>query len=240
MTSQFASGTRRDDAILEDGVVGRRVVWDLPIRVFHWSLVLLMAGSWWTATYRHLEWHRYCGYAILWLVMMRIYWGVAGSSTARFASFVRGPAEIIQYLRGESVQAVEKHGGHNPLGALSVVALILVVLGQLSLGLFAVDVDGLESGPLSYLVSFKLGRLAAKLHHISFNVLLTLITLHLAAVVFYVLVKRRQLVGPMITGRRSVTDADAADMVAAPLWRLLVAMPVAAVLVWAISIGFGF
>jgi cytochrome b len=215
-------------------------VWDVPVRVFHWSLAGLIAGSWWTATHRHLEWHRTCGYAILWLVLVRVYWGVVGSSTARFANFVRGPSKVLQYLRGESTPSVEKHGGHTPLGALSVVTLLALIFGQLTLGLFAVDVDGRESGPLSYLVSFKAGRVAAKWHHASFNILLALIALHLAAVFFYIFVKRRQLIGPMITGRRTVTDIEAHDMITVPVWRLLAGMLVMAVLVWAISIGFEF
>src|SRR5690242_6646079 len=129
-------------------------VWDGPTRIAHWFMALLFGLSWWTAETGHLEWHRWSGYGLLGLLVFRILWGFFGSSTARFAQFLRGPREIVAYVRGRWSLAP----GHNPLGALSVLTLLLLLLAQVTLGLFAVDIDGIESGPLSSHVSFGTGR----------------------------------------------------------------------------------
>jgi cytochrome b len=120
-------------------------VWDVPTRLIHWLIVALVAASWWTGENGHMDWHRYSGYGLLGLVVFRVYWGIAGASTARFRQFVRGPRVIASYLRGRW----ETLPGHNPLGAISAVVLLALLLAQIVLGLFAVDVDGIESGPLS-------------------------------------------------------------------------------------------
>src|SRR5688572_27938897 len=141
--------------------VARVRIWDVPTRVVHWLMAALIPTSWWTAESGNLELHRYSGYLLVGLLLFRIYWGFAGSSSARFANFVKGPRAILSYLR---IGSAGSAGGHNPLGALSVVALLLLLLTQISLGLFAVDVDGLESGPLSHYVSFEAGRACAEWH----------------------------------------------------------------------------
>ncbi len=153
-------------------------VWDLPTRLVHWLMVLGVALSWWTGETGRLEWHRWSGYGLLGLVAFRIYWGFFGSSTARFRQFLRGPRTVVGYLRGAWPPAP----GHNPLGALSVLALLALLAAQIVLGLFAVDVDGIESGPLSLYVSFDAGRSAAKWHGAIFNALLWLIALHIVAI----------------------------------------------------------
>src|SRR5262245_40644327 len=126
-------------------------VWDVPTRLVHWLMVLAVATSWWTGDTGRLEWHRWSGYTLLGLVIFRVYWGFFGSSTARFRQFVRGPREVASYLRG----TWRVTPGHNPIGAWSVLALIALLSAQVVLGLFAVDVDGIESGPLSLYVSFE-------------------------------------------------------------------------------------
>jgi cytochrome b len=208
-------------------------VWDAPVRIVHWLIALAMPALWWTAERDQLEWHRRLGYLVLALVVFRLIWGFAGASTARFAGFVRGPRAVADYarrlIRGERVETV----GHNPMGGWSVVALIGLLTAEVALGLFSVDVDGLESGPLSALVSFDAGRLAAHWHHWLFNALLALIGLHLTAIAFYGLVKRDNLVRPMLTGSRPAADGAAQPMTAAPAWRALVAAAGAAALaVW--------
>jgi cytochrome b len=238
----LVNGTANDKGELGAAADATRrvLVWDLPTRSFHWLLVAAMAAAWWTAENRHMDWHRWSGYTILWLILMRLYWGFVGSSTARFANFVRGPWEIAAYLKGLRGADLRPYIGHNPLGALSVVALILVVFLQIGFGLFSVDVDGLESGPLALFVSFDAGRLASKLHHINFNILLGLVALHIVAVILYVAVGRKQLLRPMITGRRSDPKGDSHEATLAPTWRLIIGMPISALIVWAISIGFQF
>src|SRR5262249_49755834 len=131
----------------------------------HGLFVLLVSLSWYTGKNGLLTEHRVFGYAILTLVLFRIYWGFGGSSTARFAQFVRGPRSVLRYVR-----AFCRHEepptclGHNPLGAWNVIALLFLLLLQCTLGLFAVDVDGLGSGPLAAYVRFETGRQVARVH----------------------------------------------------------------------------
>ena len=185
-------------------------VWDLPIRLVHWLLVALLCFSWWTATESQMQLHRFSGYAIFTLVLFRIYWGFVGSVTARFARFVRGPAAIISYSRSIFQRSSISVTGHNPLGGWNVVILLTFLLSQVLLGLFAVDVDGIESGPLSYLVSFEAGRAAAKLHERVFHLLEVLIALHLAAILFYRFYKQQNLTAAMIVGTKRLPLSEAA------------------------------
>jgi cytochrome b len=214
----------------------RARLWDGPTRIVHWGLVLLIAFSWWSETAGHLDWHRWSGYAVIALLVFRLIWGFAGSGSARFASFVRGPFATLRYLRTLPSRAPTDVPGHNPLGAWSVLAILATLIVQVATGLFAVDVDGLESGPLSDRVDFDTGRQAAHWHHLSFTVLEGLIVLHLAAVAFYLVYKRSNLIGPMMTGRRRF-DADP-GLSFAPLWRALLVAAVAAALAWWASKGF--
>jgi len=207
----------------------RITVWDWPTRLIHWLIVALVSFSWGSATYGHMDLHRYSGYSMLGLLVFRMYWGFFGSYTARFANFVKGPRAIADYLRS-SVATI----GHNPLGALSVVVLFAILIAQVSLGLFAVDVDGLESGPLSHFVSFDTGRAIAKVHRTLFNVLLTFIAMHVLAILFYLLFKRVNLIAPMFTGKKSVATDLAVDSSAAPLLRVAIGVALAAAIVWAV------
>jgi cytochrome b len=206
-------------------------VWDVPIRLFHWSLVVLIPFSWWSATSDHLPWHRLSGYLILGLLVFRLIWGFAGSPTARFSQFLRGPGGVAAYVRGKA-KAV---AGHNPLGGWSVVALLMALAAQVGLGLFSVDEDSVEAGPLSSLVSFDTGRAIAHLHHRLFWVLVALIVLHLAAIAVYAL-RRRNLVWPMITGSAPLDPMAPAPPLARP-WRILPAAVIAAAVAWYVAHG---
>lgn len=208
-------------------------VWDLPIRLFHWLLVILVAVSWLSAEERRMDIHLLSGLGVLGLVVFRLLWGLFGSSTARFATFVRGPGAVIAHLRG---QGGEKRAGHNPLGALSVVALLAVLVVQVGTGLFASDTDGLDYGPLNFLVSYDLAETLSDIHETAFDLLTVLIVLHLAAVAFYLLARRRNLLRPMVTGRDP--QVNAGEMVpAGPLRFVLAAVPAAA---FAYAAGQGF
>jgi cytochrome b len=205
-------------------------VWDRPTRLVHWLIVLLVAASWWTGDSGRMDYHRYCGYLLLGLVAFRVYWGLFGASTARFRQFVRGPRVVWNYLRGQW----ETLPGHNPLGALSAVALLALLFAQIVLGLFAVDVDGIESGPLSSHVSFATGRACAKLHHQVFDVLLVLISVHIVAVLFYVIVKKQNLITAMFHGKREYAQ-DLPAVVNASKVRLILGAIVIAALAWFIT-----
>jgi len=211
-------------------------VWDVPTRLTHWLVVLLLVFSWWTAETSRMDWHRWSGYTLLGLVTFRIYWGLVGSSTARFSEFVRGPRAVVGYLKG-SWNAVP---GHNPLGALSVVALLMLLITQIALGLFAVDVDGIESGPLSTYVSFEAGRAAAGWHEAGFNVLVGVIALHIAAVIYYVFFRKQALVAAMVHGKRTFPEPQPQPMRPASVLRLLIGAVLAAGLTWWVTRAFQF
>lgn len=213
-------------------------LWDGPTRIVHWALVGLIGFAWWSGETRHMDWHRLAGYAVLGLVVFRLLWGVLGSGTARFSSFVRGPAETLAYIRSLPSRRHNPVPGHNPLGAWSVLAILSALVTQVVTGLFSVDIDGLESGPLSDRVDFDTGRLFAKVHHLSFSLLQALIVLHLAAIIFYAVHKRADLVRPMVTGQgRFESDPD---LDFAPRWRALLVAVVAGLVAWWAAKGFRF
>lgn len=210
-------------------------VWDVPVRLGHWFMVLLFAVSWWTAETGRMEWHQYSGFALFALVTFRIFWGFFGSNTARFSQFVRGPRSIVSYLRGRW----RAMPGHNPLGALSVVALLALLLTQILLGFFSVDVDGIESGPLSTFVSFDGGRLAAKWHHRIFDVLMWLALLHVVAVMYYVLFRKEALIGAMFHGKRAFT-ASQTPLAPVSKLRFVLGAALAGALTWMVMRAFQF
>jgi cytochrome b len=203
-------------------------IWDLPVRLFHWAIVLLVPALWWTAETHRMEWHFLLGEVMLGLILFRLFWGVLGSSTARFASFVKGPAAVIRYLRGAG-----RGIGHNPLGGWSVVLLLLALGVQTGLGLFASDEDGIYYGPLAS-TDLDTAHTIAERHETFFWILVALIALHVLAILYYLLVKRDNLVTPMVTGRGPAGEAGAA-MVPAPLWRFLLSAGLAVGLTLAIT-----
>jgi cytochrome b len=176
----------------------KQPVWDLPVRLFHWLLAALIAFSWWSVKNDHTDWHIWSGCGILTLLIFRLLWGFVGSSTARFSGFVRGPRALGEYLRGSWYGI-----GHNPLGALSVLALLAAMAIQVGLGLISEDEDGLYFGPLSQLVSTDTSDKARDVHELWFNVILGLIALHVIAILFYRL-RGKKLTLPMLTGRAEV------------------------------------
>lgn len=210
-------------------------LWDWPVRLVHWALVALVGFNWWAAE-DHLNWHRWSGYAIVGLVVFRILWGFVGSRTARFASFVRGPGETLAYAKTLANRDPTDVPGHNPLGGWSVVALLIVLVVQVTTGLFAVDIDAFEAGPLSDRVSFELGRQFAEWHELSFRILQVLVAVHVLAVAYYLVWKRSNLIGAMFTGRRRF--ARDPGLTFAPLWRVAAAALLAAAFAWIVSNGF--
>lgn len=202
-------------------------VWDWPVRITHWALVVLFALQWWSGKAGKLDLHTKFGMMFVGLLAFRILWGLFGSSTARFARFVGGPRAVWTYAAGlfkpaEGAAMI----GHNPMGGWSIVAMLALLTLQVGFGLFAVDTDGLESGPLAYKVSFDQGRWAAHAHGLVFNLLLALTALHVAAAVFYLVQRRENLIGPMLTGRRRA-PAGTAPMARVGWWRVLLALALA-------------
>jgi cytochrome b len=194
-----------------------RPVWDLPIRLFHWLLAALILFSWWSVKNDHTSWHIWSGCGILTLLIFRLLWGFFGSSTARWANFVRGPRAVRDYLRDEWTGV-----GHTPLGALSILALLIAVAIQVGLGLFSEDEDGLYFGPLSTLVRSDTSDRIRDLHETWFKIVLGLIVLHIAAIIFYRL-RGRPLTKPMITGK-GLLDPAAEPMKPGKWWVALVCL----------------
>lgn len=211
--------------------MSRQFVWDLPTRLFHWALVGLLAFSWWSVENYRMDWHRLSGQAVLFLLLFRLVWGIIGTDTARFGQFLQGPGAIWSYLTNSDARTAARPG-HNPLGGWSVVAMLLALGVQIGSGLFAVDIDGIESGPLSHLVDFEQGRLASAIHETSFDVLLALIALHILAIVFHLVVRRQNLVGAMLTGSRAAHLHEAAPVRRAGIVQLLSALTLSGAISW--------
>lgn len=185
------------------GDAGRRLVWDLPLRLFHWGVVLCVAGAWATAELgvEWFAWHRRFGYALVVLVAFRIAWGFVGPEHARFSSFLRGPKAVAAYLRTLASREPAQTVGHSPLGGVATLAMLALLAVQGITGLFANDAI-FNSGPLFGHVTRETSDRLTDLHHANFDALLVLIGLHLVAIAFYAVWKRTDLVGPMITGRK--------------------------------------
>lgn len=205
-------------------------LWDLPVRLCHWSFVILIAALWWTAENDYMNWHMRLGITLAAVLTFRVLWGFVGSSTARFGAFVRGPVAVVRYLASLGKPGHETVVGHNAAGGWSVLALLGAMIIQVALGLISGDPDYGAAGPLYDLAGYELAYDATDWHtKIVFNVILAIVGLHIAAIVFYRVVKRDNLVRPMITGRR-VVPAGTRGMAPVPVSR--------AILCAAASVGF--
>jgi len=198
-------------------------VWDLPVRLFHWVLVALFAFMFFSGKMKGnwMEWHMYAGYMILALVLFRILWGFAGSTYARFSSFLAGPSAGIAFVRKLLSRSPVHVPGHNPLGGWMVLVLLLVLLAQAGTGLFSNDDISIE-GPLYKFVSKDLSDRLTSFHYYNFYVLLALAAVHIAAVAFHVFVKKENLVSAMFTGVKKLdaaTEVPAVRFVSS--WRAL-------------------
>jgi cytochrome b len=218
-------------AIGPDDAPPTRLVWDLPVRLAHWAFALGVAGAWLThyAGTAWFPWHRRCGYLVLVLALFRVAWGFVGTRHARFAAFVRGPRHIGDYLRAGGA---EPSVGHNPLGALSVVAMLALLVLQGLTGLFAND-EIANTGPLFGWLSQEQSNRVTALHHFNADALAVLIGLHVVAVLAYTLVWRQPLLQAMLTGRRPAAQVPPDEEIRGS--RGLLAMAIIAVL--AIALG---
>lgn len=208
--------------------------WDLPTRLFHWALVLLMIGAYVTRMYMtDLTWHIWNGYAILVLIVFRVLWGFVGSSTARFSSFVYWPWTCVRYGLDFLLRRPRQFLGHNPMGSLAVLAMLGLIGLQGVLGLMSYDDhNSLAGGPLASRVSEVTMAAATEWHLRIFYYILALIGVHIAANLLYIVWKGENLVTPMITGvkrKGQFEDADEARM--APVWLAVVCLAAAVVIV---------
>jgi len=214
--------------------------WDLPTRLFHWILVGLIASAYLTYEFGDvtMTYHMWNGYAILTLCLYRLLWGLVGSNTARFSHFIKGPGAVIRYLNSACTSTPQKFLGHNPAGALMVVALLALIIAQGSMGLFTSD-DILVEGPLVHLASTDLVDTAGSLHRIGFWVILGFVALHVLAAFFYLFAKKENLIRPMVTGKKDAHSVPPEESLQARSPVLaLVCLALSAGLVWlAVNIG---
>lgn len=212
----------------------RVFVWDLPTRLFHWCLALLIGASWLTGEMGEMEWHMRSGIAILTLVLFRLIWGVFGSTTARFSQFVTSPVTALGYARNLLAGKADRYFGHNPLGGWMVLALLVLVLAQASSGLFAND-DIFTEGPLYHLVTKSTSDWLTGIHKTIFNFLLAAAALHIAAAFFYLFVKKENLILPMIHGWKRADEAGGKlNFVLRSPFLGLLTLAIAAGAVWAL------
>jgi cytochrome b len=191
-------------------------VWDLPVRVFHWLLVLCISGSLISVNLggNAIEWHAYFGYTVLTLLIFRIIWGFIGSTHARFASFLPSREKIFSYLQGKAPRVL----GHNPLGALSVFALMIVLSVQVFTGLF-VDDEIAFQGPLAKYVSNSLVSILSEIHESNSVLIYTFIAIHIAAIIYYQKFKGEDLIKPMISGDKEIDPSEEARYLPSDLGR---------------------
>jgi len=237
MGSESGEGEAYRDAM-------RRVaIWDLPTRLFHWTLVVLFVVLWITGTRGPLDLHMAVGEVVLAMLAFRVAWGFFGSRHSRFADFVVGAREARAHLAEIFAVAIHgpqaarggaPHAGHTRLGGWMILALLALMALEATTGLFATD-DIMTEGPLNHLVSGAAGRFLTMIHSGAFNVLMTLIVVHVAAAFFYLIRKRENLIVPLISGRaRLPAEAAALEGKLASPWRALLLLAAAAGLVWGI------
>jgi len=214
-------------------------VWDLPTRLFHWALVVCIVGSVITANVggNWMNWHLRLGYTVLSLLLFRLVWGFVGGHWSRFSSFIYRPSTVLAYLRGHAQP--EHRVGHNPLGMFSVFALLFILLAQVGTGLISDD-EIAFTGPLVRFVSGETISDATSYHkNIGKFIVIALVVLHLLAIAFYRLVKKDNLVQPMVSGDKLVgfPATSARDSAGSRIAALLVFGLCAAAVYGLVSLG---
>jgi len=176
-------------------------VWDAPTRLFHWALVLLVLTSWVSVKRNWMELHFLSGYSIAALLLFRLGWGLIGSDTARFANFLHGPSAVLRHLAQLRSREPDREVGHNAAGGWMVLLMLLLLVVQVATGLSAND-DVMLEGPFAKYVGKAVSDRLSVIHGFNFNLIEAAILLHLAAILTYAVLKRHNLVRPMITGRK--------------------------------------
>lgn len=182
-------------------------IWDPVTRLWHWVLVLVIVTGWGLGEFMDfdtIKWHFYLGYCALGLLGFRLLWGMFGPKPIRLSSLFPSPKALITYLRSIPKRTPSGTPGHNPVGALSVIAMLFAILTQAVSGLFIESDDFFEYGPLAGYVSESVINRMTWIHHLNSKVILVLVALHVSAIVFYLIWKRENLVKPMITGWKLV------------------------------------
>jgi len=203
------------------------LIWDLPLRIFHWSFTVTILGAWYTSEQEGdlVDLHMQLGYVTLSLLIFRVLWGFIGPKHARFSQFIPSPKTLINYVSDLKKNTDYKStAGHNPLGALMVILMIVLVSLQAVSGLF-IDDDIFSAGPYYGSLGKDFEQVMSFLHHNLFDFMLAAIALHLMAIFYYWWVKKINLVLPMITGKKSAQLVNLKDSI--PHSKLILAVLVA-------------
>jgi cytochrome b len=179
------------------------LVWDLPTRLFHWLIVVLVAAAYVTERLNWMDWHARSGEAVLALVLFRLLWGCFGSETARFRNFLAPPAAAVDHLRHIFRREPDMQVGHNPAGGWMVVLLLALLLGETLTGLY-VNNDVADTGPLTQWVPAWIANAITALHTILWDALVAAVVMHVLAIALYATAKGHSLLRPMLTGRKSM------------------------------------
>lgn len=195
------------------GPIRERRIWDPLLRGFHWLLAFFVILGWCLGQFgpNKMTLHFWCGYVVAGLLIFRLVWGFVGPPPARFSHFLRGPSAIAGYMRGMFLREPSYWPGHNPLGALSVIAMLAVLAAQVSSGLISDPDDYINIGPLASYVSSSTRSKAVGWHELGGTLILILVLLHIGIILFYRYWKREDLVRPMITGKKPVREPQPAN-----------------------------
>jgi cytochrome b len=196
-------------------------IWDLPTRLFHWVLVVLLCTSWLSARMDWMRLHVMCGLSVLTLLLFRLVWGFIGSDTARFSSFLASPFEAFRHLSRLHRREPDVEVGHNAAGGWMVLVLLSILCVQVGTGLCAND-DVLTEGPLARIVGKERSDWLTHIHHLNFNLIEIAVVLHVLAIVAYRVLKGHNLLMPMITGKKRLPGATRAPRMMHPVVALVV------------------
>jgi cytochrome b len=180
-------------------------VWDLPVRLFHWLTVALVAAAYATWRLNWMEWHGWIGVLMLALVLFRLLWGFLGSQTARFSHFLTSPRIAFAHLKYVFLREADRQVGHNPAGGWMVVLLLALLLAETLTGIYIAN-DVADVGPLTGIVPAAAANAIDASHAILWNVLLAAIAAHVLAIFGYAAVKGQDLVRPLITGMKVLPE----------------------------------
>ncbi len=208
-------------------------VWDAPTRLFHWAIVVLVAVSYTSVQLDWLDIHFLSGYTLLTLLLFRLAWGFVGSETSRFHQFLRSPLAGFRHLAQFTRREPDNEVGHNAAGGWMILVLLGLLAVQVTTGLFSND-DATADGPLRHLVSKATSDRISSVHAFNFNLILAAIGLHVLAILAYALIKKHNLLWPMITGRKRLPGATRQPRMASPLLALLI-LALAGCIVWVLT-----
>ena len=211
-------------------------IWDAPIRLFHWCLVLLILACWITESLGWMPLHFLCGEAVLALILFRVVWGFVGSDTARFGFFLRSPAEALRHLAHLPRREPDTEVGHNAAGGWMVLGLLGLLLVQTLTGLFSNDDDSFTEGPLKHMIGKELSDRISSVHELTFTLIEIAVALHVLAIVVYLVLKGHILVRPMILGTKELPDTISAPRLVSPLAAAAILLVCAAIVAAAVRL----